>query len=445
MIGITEPGGGAVGAKIGRRAPRHALAAALIFLAASPVAAQDLKSELQRFLYDEAQANLHLRSYYFDRNDQRPPRNVALAGGGWIGLQSGWFYDTVQLGAVGYSTQPLWAPQGPVETSNLTRLLKRGGYGFFSLGQAYASARWQDQVFTAYRQSIDELEVNPRDNRMIPQTFEAYALRGAVGPVRYFGGYVAAMKPRDESDFINMAEAAGALNANAGMLLGTLRYGSAETFGVRAGSYVVPDILWSSYGDVAGTITIDEDFRIQLAAQLGVQGSNGANRLTDRPFSTFWAGGQAQALWGPFLLRLAYTQTGSAARWRSPYGVFIGYNKRQVLDFDRAGERALTVAAGYDFASIGLRGLRFTASATYGADAVLAETGTRLPEVWEYDLDLQFGADRLPVPDWLKPLQLRGRVAFVDRYLAGEVTSLTEYRVILNYAVTWQGPRRAAR
>jgi hypothetical protein len=46
------------------------------------------------------------------------------------------------------------------------------------------------------------------------------------------------------------------------------------------------------------------------------------------------------------------------------------------------------------------------------------------------------------VPDWLKPLQLRGRVAFIDEYLNNSVTSFTEYRVILNYEVTWKGPHR---
>jgi len=95
-----------------------------------------------------------------------------------------------------------------------------------------------------------------------------------------------------------------------------------------------------------------------------------------------------------------------------------------------------------DFAAVGLPGLAFVASATYGSDAVLPLTGSRLSEDWEYDLDLQFRADRLPLPEWLKPLQLRGRVAFVDRYLGQSVNSLTEYRVILNYELTWQGPRR---
>ena len=48
-----------------------------------------LKAELQRFLYDEATAVLHLRSYLFDRQNQRPPNLAAIVTGGWVGLQTG--------------------------------------------------------------------------------------------------------------------------------------------------------------------------------------------------------------------------------------------------------------------------------------------------------------------------------------------------------------------
>ena len=44
-------------------------------------------------------------------------------------------------------------------------------------------------------------------------------------------------------------------------------------------------------------------------------------------------------------------------------------------------------------------------------------------------------------PDWLKPFNLRNRVAFVDQYLNRSLTSYTEYRVQLNYELTWKGPR----
>ena len=160
------------------------------------------------------------------------------------------------------------------------------------------------------------------------------------------------------------------------------------------------------------------------------------------PFSTFWAGARVDAMWGPFTFTGAYTQIGSAARWRSPYGVFIGFNKMQVRDFDRAGERTWRIGAAYNLGFVGLPGLTFLASAAYGENAVNATTGALLPEDWEYDLELRFSGDRLVMPDWLKPLHLRARVAYVNSYLDNTVSSLTEYRVVLNYEVTWKGPRR---
>ena len=402
-----------------------------------------LGNEFQRFLYDEAMATLHIRSYFFDRQNIRPPNNVALVTGGWIGLESGWFYDTFQVGAVGYTAQPVWAPQSRWDTSDGTSLLKPGGYGYFTLGQAYASVRWRGQKFTGFRQYVDELEVNPRDDRELPQTFEAYALRGTLREVNYFAGYVAAMKPRDYSAFINMGEAAGAPNHNAGMGLVSVKYGSMDDLQFRASTYYVPNILWSSYGDVGRTFPIADSFLIKLTGQFAAQGSNGQNFVTGKPFSTFWGGARVDTVWGPMAFELAYTQVGSSAAWRSPYGIWIGYNKRQVLDFNRAGETAITMSGAYDFQGVGLPGLVIAATATYGGNAVNADTGRVLPETWEYDFDLQFRADPLPVPDWLKPLQLRGRVAFVNQYLNNIMSnSMTEYRAVLNYELTWKGPRR---
>ena len=414
----------------------------LFLLPSTTVFADDLKAELQRFLHDEATVVMRSRSYLFDRQNLAPPNAAAAVTGGWIGLQTGWFYDALQLGAVGYTTQPLWAPQGNGTTSNGTLLLKPGGYGFFTLGQAYASARWQKQTVTVFRQYLDELEVNPRDDRELPQTFEAYALRGALGPVNYFAGYVAAMKPRDYSAFINMGEAAGTPNVNRGMALFSAKYGSMNDIQVRASTYYVPDILRSSYADVGGTIRVNDDLRVALAAQFAVQGSNGMNLLTGQPFSTFWGGFRADAFWGPMAFRLSYTQIGSAANWRNPYGIFIGYNKMQSLDFNRAGEMAVTAGASYDFKSTGLPGVIFIATATGGSNAVNPATGAGISTNWEYNVELAVRGDAMGnPPDWLRPFNLRNRVAFVDQYEGRTVNSYTEYRIQLNYELTWKGPR----
>lgn len=82
------------------------LATLLACLASSPVKAQGLAEALKGFLHDDAVATLHVRSFYFDKTNPQWPNNVAWAGGGWVGYESGWLYDTLQAGAVGYTTSP---------------------------------------------------------------------------------------------------------------------------------------------------------------------------------------------------------------------------------------------------------------------------------------------------------------------------------------------------
>jgi len=245
--------------------------------AAAPARVDDLRHALQRFLHDDAEAVLHIRSYFLDRTNPTPPNNAAWAGGGWVGLKTGWFYDIFQLAAVGYTTQPLWAPP----TTDGTQLLAPGQYGFFTLGEANAAVRAKGQVFRAWRQQLDELEVNPNDDRMIPNTFEAYALSGDFGPVRYFAGYVAAMKFKGVPYFENMAARAGApADVTAGMWLGSLKYGDIDKVRLRSSVYYVPDILTSNYNDVAATFSVTNDFRVRVGGQFMVQDSNGLNLLT---------------------------------------------------------------------------------------------------------------------------------------------------------------------
>ena len=410
---------------------------------APPAGAEDqpdgLRDALTRFLHDEAEAVVHIRSYFLDRTNPRPPNNAAWAGGGWIGLRTGWLADTLQLGAVGYTTQPLWAPP----STSGTELLLPGQYGFFTLGEAWASLRAAGQTFTGYRQKIDQLEVNPNDDRMIPNTFEAYALRGTLGPVDYFAGYVSLMKFKGVPYFENMAARAGApANVTAGMWLGSAAVGDTDSARARSSVYYVPDILTSNYNDVTIGLPIGEAVRGHLSGQFMVQGSNGLNLLTGKPFGTFAAGLKLDLSWGPLTVWGVFTQTGSSYAYQTPYGQWIGYTKQITKDFDRAGERAWQAGLGLDFATLGLPGLTFLGSATLGDNAIDAATGAPLSRINEYDFDLIYHVASPSAPTWLKPLHLRARAAFVDEFQAGTMSAITEYRLILNYEVTWKGNRR---
>ena len=411
---------------------------------ADPAAAQELGGDLRRFLHDDAAATLHLRSFFLDRTNPAPPNNAAWAVGGWVGYETGWFRDFLQFGAVGYTSQPLWAPQ----STDGTLLLKPQQYGYWVLGQAYGSIKLYDQVFTAYRQAIDEFEVNPQDDRMTPNLFEAYALRGTLGPVTYFAGYVARMKLRGESDFDDMAQVAsnqygraGSVPA-AGMWLASLRYNPIESLALRASGYHVPDILTSSYGDITWSAPMPRDFKLVLSSNVMVQGSTGASHLTGQPFSTWSAGARAILGWGDATVWAAYMQTGSAAPYRTPYGQWIGYGKQMTKDFNRADERAFQIGATYDFAGLGLGGLTFHGSATMGSGAIDPETRANLVDNTEFDIDVEYKFTTQHWPDWLKPLSLRGRGAWIDENLNGRRSAETEYRLILNYELTFKGSER---
>ena len=131
-------------------------------------------------------------------------RSRAWAAGGWLGYQTGWIGDVLQFGVVGYTSLPVWAPEDRDGT-----LLLIGQEGFAVLGQAYAALKFEEQVATFYRQLVNQPEVNPQDNRMVPNTFEGATLKGDLGPVSYYGGVLTAMKKRDADEFVNIAEAAG--------------------------------------------------------------------------------------------------------------------------------------------------------------------------------------------------------------------------------------------
>ncbi len=152
------------------------LLAALACLSAPPSHADELGSELKRFLHDDAEAVLHFRSYFLDRTNPAPPNNAAWAGGGWVGLKTGWLYDTFQLAAVGYTTQPLWAPL----TTDGTQLLAPGQYGFWTLGEMNASIRAKNQVFTAYRTPA-QFEAWHRATRL-PGVGDAALAKGSAPP-----------------------------------------------------------------------------------------------------------------------------------------------------------------------------------------------------------------------------------------------------------------------
>ena len=172
---------------------------------------ESLKPQLETLppFFRDTQLGLNLRMYYFDReNHVAPPKsdNEAFTIGGSLAYQSGWLADIFRIGLEGFGSQKLYAP----EDRDGTLLLRPGQESYAALGRAYGELKYAKYTAALYRQYIDTPYVNQQDNRMTPNTFEAYRIIGKYDWAQFTAGYVDAIKPRNANNFTSMSEQAGA-------------------------------------------------------------------------------------------------------------------------------------------------------------------------------------------------------------------------------------------
>jgi hypothetical protein len=403
----------------------------LALAALSPLAcADELTTEAERAFIRDSAVTVHFRTYYLDRQKPEPPDSTAWAAGGWLGYESGWLADLFRVGVVGYTSQPVYAPKD----KDGTLLLAPGQEGYSVIGQAYFQLKFAEQVFTGYRQWVNQPEVNPQDNRMTPNTFEGYTIAGEVAGVDYFLGYLTKMKTRNAEHFRDFATVAGAaFGSTEPMWLFGVSGSPVKDLLLRGSYYQVPNILGSFYTDAAWTTPLNPDYKLRLGAQYMYQNSVGSDNLTGSSFSTWSAGVKADVIRGPATLSIAYTQTGTDDFYRSPYGSWAGYTSMIVRDFNRAGEKAWLIGGTYDFAAHDLPGLAVNAAAVFGTDAINPVNRAPLPDTNEYDFTLDYRFSDKRWPEWARPWWIRARAVRIEDKQGGNTDVTEDYRIIVNY------------
>jgi len=390
-----------------------------------------LKKQLKDMppFFRDTKLHLNLRTYYLYRDNFDDSLNEAWALGGALSYNSGWFLDHFGVGAVLYTSQPLYGP----EDRDGTGLLKPGQEGYTVVGQIYGRIRlFKDNFISIYRYEYNTPFINKNDGRMTPNTLEGYTFRGAFGGkegavgFRYGGGYIDKVKLRNSDRFISMSKAAGA-EVKRGVVVGGALF-SYGKFSIGAINYYSEDIINIGYVEAKYTLPVTERLGILLAAQFTDQRSVGEDLLKGYSFQTNQVGVKTDVSYGGAILTLGYTRDSRGADLQSPWGGYPGYTSVQVEDFNRAGENALTAKVSYDFTRLGLEGITAYVLFVHGWGRVDPSTKDPVPDENEFDVDLQWR------PSWrfLRGLWFRTRYAVVHQY-EGPKNYKHEFRVIVNY------------
>ena len=367
---------------------------------------------------------LHPRVYYFDRDRENTNDSVALAYGGWLAYDSGWWRDRVRLSATLYTTQRAYGPND----EDGTLLLKRGQQGFTVLGEANAELRFTEDISAQlYRQSFNLPYLNMNDSRMVPNTFEAYTLlKRPRDRWAFLVSQVRQIKLRERDDFISMSEAAGFPDRDAPLTAAAIRYDFTDDINIGATSQYAWEFMNTFYAEANAVWSFPDDWALRLGGQYTDQRSVGDEIGGD--FHTYVYGAKAAASYKSASLTLAFSSTDSDAGIRNPYGGYPGYLSLMIASFNRADEDAWLVGASYDFARIGVPGL--SGFVNYAQGNTPDSGSTASPDQRELDITVDYRFQS----GLLAGLWLRARAAFLDQdddlAAAGDVR---DYRVILNY------------
>jgi hypothetical protein len=378
--------------------------------------------------FRDTKLGLNLRMYYFYReNDVEPPEsdNEAFTIGGSLAYQSGWLADIFRIGLEGFGSQKLYGP----EDRDGTLLLLPGQASYAVLGRAYGEFQYAGHAATLYRQYIDTPYVNQQDNRMTPNTFEAYRITGKYDWAEWIAGYVAEIKPRNANSFISMSEQAGAPpGRERGMIMAGARFTPIKDLSFGAINYYVPDTWNIFYTEANYAWSLTDNLGLKLQGQFTEQDSVGGDNLIGS-FQTRVGGAQTSLSYRNAVFRAAFSITADSQNINSPYGSYPGYLSLIEQDFDRAGEKAWLLGFSYDFKDY-VKGLSTTFNFARGVDAVDPTTKGGVPDQNEWDITFDYRIQTGP----LRGMWVRVRNAYVDFSSGGGHSN--NVRLIINYPLS---------
>lgn len=393
-----------------------ALAAVCVLLCGPPAGAADSA-------YGSLSARF--RAYFLHRPFEHSGTQQSLAVGGWLDYVSPRWHG-LGFGLTGYTSQPL-GYQDPDQDG--AGLLAEGQEGFSVLGQAWLGWTWQGLSLKAGRQILETPMINTYDVRMIPVTLEAVSLEyQAPKGLTLTAAHLTGIKTWTDTVFQPMSRAAG-VGGDEPVTLAGADWRPSPAWRVQVWEYYCHEFMNMVYAQADYTLAPAPGWDLTLSA-LGLHQHDLGDSQSDVSgggFHTGQAGVQAVAGFQGWTFTLGGTLVSLDHDIVNPWGSYPGFTSIMEEDRNRAGESAVVLGLGYDFARVGLAGLSAYTMHTYGATPNSGENAS--PDETEHDLtiDYRFQAGALKGL-WIR---VRGAVVNADEDLGGE--DFTDFRVILNF------------
>lgn len=382
-----------------------------------------IKEQRKRAIKD-TKIDVQFRSMYLDRDKFDETESTAWGLGGSAGFKTGYFRNRMAFGATGYTSQPLYAPEGKGGTGVLTP----DQHGYAVVGEAYAQFSLAENVnIDIGRKILNTPYINKIDSRMTPITFQAAILQGVTGNEnesgqwRFGAGYVGKIKEMTSESFVPMSEVAGAQN---GVDRGVYVLGANYKRGglsIGAVDYFSNDIINIFYTESKYVWQLKDKVELLLGVQYSDQTSNGDELLTGSDFTANQFGAKAEIAFHRAIVSASWTANGDDTDLRSPWGGIPSYNSVQLQDFNRAGEDAFMLRASYKFKAVqGLSAYALWVNGSQPTDLMLSAQD-------EYNFNLQWAANS----GKLNGFSVRMRYALVTQEIGGP--DLQDFRLIFNY------------
>jgi len=373
-----------------------------------PKTHEDWVSDTRRQAWEDTKFTIQGRSYLLDRDKYDGSESSAWALGGSAGMETGYFRNFFAFGGTVYTSQKLYGP----DDKDGTLLLQPGQKGYTVLGQIYGEFLLQkDTRLTIGRRQFETPYINSNDVRMTPNTFQAATVQGiyggddGAGLWKVGGGYFDKIKERNSDEFVSMAQDAGAAK---GVHRGVYTLGANYALGdlsIGAINYYSEDIINIFYTEGKYAFPLGEEWKLKAALQYTDEGSTGQDLLKGNSFNSNQWGTKVELVHGGALFTAAYTQAGGNANMQNPWSGSPSYTSVQVEDFNRDGEKAWMLRAGYDFQSV--KGLGVSALYVNGSNPDSPTEHSRN----ETDFNVQWKV----AEGWGKGFMLRLRYAQVSQ------------------------------